>query len=606
MSAPSTEYDLIFAGGGAAACLIAGRLSTADPLLKILVLEAGLHTKDLPAHTQPARYFSHLAPTSKTVTFNVGNAAREIGGRQLIIPSGRCVGGGSSVNFTMYSRAMASDFDDWKTVHGNAGWSYKDLLPLLKKTETYQVGDDKPTHGYLGPLKVSHGGAYTNIGKQFLEVAAAYDKERGSTDDINSMLADTSINKYGRWEKWIDAESGRRSDVPHHFIYNQDHQNLIILDGKRVKRVLFEGTRAVGVEYTNDIISRPNSDQTLVTAKAAKLVVVSAGAFGSPTILERSGIGAKKTLEEAGVKQLVDLPGVGENYQDHNVVFVPYLADDEAETLDALFRGEKEEIDKCVTAWAQEGSGLMAHNGLDAGVKLRPTAQELEELGTQFKQQWTEYFANAPDKPVIWIGPVSAYLGDPSVATARKYYSVGYYTQYPASRGSVHIKSGGDLHAPPDFNPGFLRSEADVATLRWGYKKSRELARRMGVYRGEFTPGNPIFPASSGAACKESTGPVDISAPDITYTDEDEKALETYNRKFVQTAWHSLGTCSMRQREKGGVVNERLDVYGVQGLKVADISIAPSNVAANTYSTAVTIGEKAATIIAEELGIAGV
>ena len=97
----------------------------------------------------------------------------------------------------MYSRAMASDYDDWETVHGNTGWGYKDLLPLLKKSETYQVGDGKPTHGYSGPLKVSHGGAYTNVGKQFLEVAAAYDKECGSTDDINSMIASKSINKYG-------------------------------------------------------------------------------------------------------------------------------------------------------------------------------------------------------------------------------------------------------------------------------------------------------------------------------------------------------------------------------------------------------------------------
>ena len=123
------------------------------------------------------------------------------------------------------------------------------------------------------------------------------------------------------------------------------------------------GTRAVGVEYTNDIISKPDADQILVTVKASKLVIVSAGAFGSPTILERSGIGAKKVLDAAGVKQLVELPGVGENYQgiasfghmteqfiywgftDHNVVFVPYLADDEAETLDAIFRGEKEELD---------------------------------------------------------------------------------------------------------------------------------------------------------------------------------------------------------------------------------------------------------------------
>ena len=107
----------------------------------------------------------------------------------------------------MYSRAMASDFDDWETVHGNAGWSHKDLLPLLKKTETYQVGDGKPTHGYSGPLKVSYGGAYTNVGKQFLEVAAAYDRERGSTDDINGMLASTSINKYGVSHMYLPSTS---------------------------------------------------------------------------------------------------------------------------------------------------------------------------------------------------------------------------------------------------------------------------------------------------------------------------------------------------------------------------------------------------------------
>jgi len=359
------------------------------------------------------------------------------------------------------------------------------------------------------------------------------------------------------------------------------------------------------VEYTNDIISKPGSDQTLATAKASKLVVVSAGAFGSPTILERSGIGAKKTLEEVGVKPFIDLPGVGENYQDHNVIFIPYLADDEADTLDALFRGEKDEVDRCVALWTKEGKGLMAHNGIDAGIKLRPTAEELEELGPQFSRQWAEYFVDAPDKPVIWVGPVAAYLGDPSIASPRKYYSVGYYTQYPGSRGSVHIKSADDPHAAPDFNPGFLRDEGDVAALKWGYKRSREIARRMGVYRGEFVPGSPAFPAGE-AACGTAAGPVDIEAPNIKYTPEDEEVLEKYIRNSVQTAWHSLGTCSMKQRENGGVVDSRLNVYGVQGLKVADLSIAPSNVGANTYSTAVTIGEKAAIIIAEELGINGV
>lgn len=97
----------------------------------------------------------------------------------------------------MYTRAMNSDYDDWETVHGNTGWGHKDLNPLMQKTETYQVGNDKPTHGYGGPLKVSYGGAYTNVGKQFLDIAMAYDKERGLTDDVNGMTESTSVNKYG-------------------------------------------------------------------------------------------------------------------------------------------------------------------------------------------------------------------------------------------------------------------------------------------------------------------------------------------------------------------------------------------------------------------------
>ncbi|KAH7926098.1 alcohol oxidase [Leucogyrophana mollusca] len=609
MSNPAhSEYDIIFAGGGAAACLAAGRLADADSSLKILVLEQGLHTRNIDAHTQPARYFSHLKPTSKTVTFNVGNPSEELGGRSLVTPSGRCVGGGSSVNFTMYTRAAASDYDDWETVYGNAGWGSKDLLPLLKKacfatTECYQVKPNEPTHGYSGPLKVSWGGIYTNVGKQFLEVASQFDKERGFADDPNGLY---SCNTYGRWQKWIDGETGRRSDVPHHFIYNKNHENLEVIDGKRIKRVIFENNRAVGVEYSNDVVSLPDAEQTLRGVRASRLVVLSAGAFGSPTILERSGVGAKTILDQNGVKQVVDLPGVGENYQDHNVIFVPYLASDDAETLDALFRGEKEEEERCVAQWVKEGKGLLAHNGIDAGVKLRPTAEELEELGPEFQNRWQTHFANAPDKPVIWLGPVAAYLGDPSVASARKYYSMGYFTHYPASLGKVHIKSGEDHHAAPDFAPGFLSDPADVAALRWGYKKSRELARRMGIYRGEFTPGHPDFPGNTVATCKERDGSIDTSAPAIVYTADDEKAIEAYSRKFVQTAWHSLGTCAMMPREKGGVVDERLNVYGVEGLKVADISIAPGNVGANTYSTALVIGEKAAVIIGEDLGIKGI
>ncbi|THU98253.1 hypothetical protein K435DRAFT_838252, partial [Dendrothele bispora CBS 962.96] len=458
----STNFDIIFAGGGTAACLTAGRLAAADPNLKILLVEAGEHTKDMPAHIQPARYFSHLASTSKTMTFNVGKASNKIGGRSLITPSGRCVGGGSSVNFTMYTRGSASDYDDWETVHGNPGWGSKDLLPLMKKTETYQIKSGEATHGYSGPLKVSWGGAFTNVGQQFLDVAQAIDKDRGPTDDVNGLF---NCNGYGRWQKWIDAETGRRSDVPHHFIYTQEHnKNLVILTGQKVNRVIFEslmeptihrGNKAIGLEYVGDIVQRPDADQTIKTVYASKLVVIAGGAFGSPTILERSGIGRKDILEKNGVPVKVDLPGVGESYQDHAACFVPYQASDDAETLDALFRGEEAEVEKWLEMWPK-GKGLMAHNGVDAGIKMRPTEEDLKELGPEFEHRWKTYFENAPDKPVIYVGACSCFLGDITMAPPRKYYSVAYYTQYPVSTGSVHITSGNDAHARHDFDTGFL------------------------------------------------------------------------------------------------------------------------------------------------------
>ncbi|KAI5836369.1 alcohol oxidase-like protein [Schizophyllum commune Tattone D] len=599
------QFDIIFAGGGCAACVAAGRLAAADPSLKILILEAGEHTKDLDAHIQPFRYFSHLAPTSKTVTFNIGKPSPTIGGRSIITPSGRCLGGGSSVNFTMYNRAAASDFDDWETVYGNKGWHSKDLVPLLKKMETYQEEPNQPTHGYDGPLKVSYGGMYTNVGKQFLDTALAYDKERGPIDDVNGLY---KCDGYGRWAKFIDQKTGKRSDVPHHYIYNQEHnKNLVIITGQRVKKVILDAdNKATGVEYVNDTVLRPNADQTVKSAHAKRLVIVAAGAFGSPTILERSGVGNPEILKPLGIDVKVDLPGVGENYQDHNVVFVPYYAADDADTMDALFRAEKEEVDKWAKVWTEEGKGLIAHNGIDAGIKMRPTPAELKAMGKPFEERWKTYFENAPDKPVIWIGAVAAFLGDITVAPARKYYSVGFYTQYPVSRGSVHITDKEDANAVHDFDAGFLTDarEADVATLVWGYKKSRELARRMPVFRGEYLPANPQFKAGSAAECKgETSGPAALDTKDIEYTAEDQKEVERYVRNFVQTAWHSLGTCAMMPREKRGVVDSKLNVYGTKNLKVCDLSIAPANVGANTYSTALTIGEKSALIIAEELGI---
>ncbi|KZT68076.1 GMC oxidoreductase [Daedalea quercina L-15889] len=597
---PSTEVDIVIAGGGTSGLVIASRLAEADPSLSILVLEAGPPTHEDLAHVQPARYLSHLLPGSKTVRFYEGRKTEELGGRGVVVPCGQCLGGGSSVNFTVYARPAASDFDDWENTYGNVGWGSKDLIPLLRKSETYQAEGSAETHGYSGPLKVSYGGLFTNVGQQFLEVAARYDTKRSLIDDPNGLF---KCNAYGRWQKYISAENGRRSDVPHHYIYNRDFPRLEIRTGYLVKRVVFEGNRAVGVEYSSNARFRPEEPQGLLVARARKLVLVTAGTFGSPALLERSGIGSAALLRKLRVEPLVDLPGVGENYQDHQVVFCPYLARDEAETLDGIVRSDSDELEKWDAQWMKDGSGLMAHNGIDAGGKLRPSADELKVIGPQFRRRWESYFRDAPDKPVIWFGAVSEYVGDPSTVPKRKYLTIGYYVQYPASIGYVHITSADDVSAAPDFDPGFLQREEDLVLLRWGYKCSREFARRMSLYCGEYLPSHPKFAEGSQARCSSEGTPVAIDAPALQYNAEDDKAIDDYSRRMVQTSWHSLGTCAMKPCEQGGVVDSCLNVYGVTGLKVADMSIAPSNVCANTYSTALVIGEKAATIIMQELGI---
>ncbi|KAG1849320.1 GMC oxidoreductase-domain-containing protein [Suillus tomentosus] len=610
-----SEFDIVFAGGGATACVVAGRLAAYDPSLRILILEAGQHTLNKPIHVQPYQYPFNQAPTSTTVTFNIGNPSPRLNGRAPIVPSGRCVGGGSCVNFMVYTRAPASDYDDW----GVDGWESENLIPLMKKLETYEVQPGHPTHGYNGPIKVSSGGCEVGVSDEFIQVGTTYHK-RHYADDTNDL---ETCNTYSPWRKYIDGTTGRRSDAAHHYVYNQAHNpNLQVWDGKRVKRIIFEDKRAVGVEFTSDPVSCPDADQSSSIARALKLVVISGGAFGSPTILERSGIGAEAVLKRCGIQQLVNLPGVGENYQDHNVVFVPYLAADEVVTMDALWRGESIVQGKHVlpmipaiynhpnveslAQWNSNGKSLIAQNGLDSKIKWRPDDEELKAMGPVFQPRWKEFFQDRPDKAVaifLAIAGYGAQLSRPLILPPRNYMTAGYGTLYPVSVGSVHINVTENGKEGMDLTTGFLDDSSDIVPLDFGYKKTREIFRRMASYRGEIAAGHPDFPEGSAAACREASGPVDINAPDIVYTAEDDEAISQFHRDVVQTAWHSLGTCAMKPEEDRGVVDARLNVYGVSNLKVADMSISPLNVGTNTYSTALLIGERAAMIIAEDLGI---
>lgn len=194
-------------------------------------------------------------------------------------------------------------------------------------------------------------------------------------------------------------------------------------------------------------------------------------------------------------------------------------------------------------------------------------------------------------------------MGDPSAVPEGQYVTVGNYTAYPYSRGHIHI-TGSGVNDPIDFDVGFLSDENDIDLKKqvWAYKKSREIMRRTAMYRGELAIGHPTWPAGSKAASVDLEGPLS-NVKDVQYSAEDDKAIEQWIREHVETTWHSIATCKMAPREKNGAVDERLNVWGTTGLKLADLSIAPGNVGGNTNNTAMLIGEKAADIIIKDLGL---
>ncbi|KAJ7758036.1 alcohol oxidase [Mycena metata] len=597
------SYDVVFVGGGAAASIIAGSLSAAAPDLHILVLEGGPTTREKLEHIQPARYFSHLAPYSTTEQFVVSNPSDAVAGRNIIIPVGKCVGGGSSVNFMLYNRASASDYDDWDTEFNNTGWSSKTLIPLLEQAETYEVNPKAPTHGASGPLHVSYGGAgFLEIGQQFLDIGPQVEKNRPVGVDGNDFT-NKSINVFYRMPKWISGQ-GTRSDAPHHYLYTQQsNPNLVVSYGSRVTRVLFDKTlTATGVEFVYDKHVFPDYNPAPRQITATKLVVISAGAMGTPQVLERSGIGAKSILSSVGVKQIVDLPGVGETYRDHVFLVSPYFADPNTTTFDPIFRADPTTWTQALAQWDANRTGLIAANGVDAAIKMRPTTAELADIGPEFTARWNSFYASKPDKPLFWLSALAGLPADQTGLPVTQYMSSGCFLGYPESTGSIHISSATDVYAPANYSSGFLTAQSDVAALRWGYKKGREILRRMPAFRGALIPAHPQFATNSTAALTE-TGPVPLDAPDVVYSAADDQAIDDYIRGFVGTSWHSFGTAPMKPLAQGGVVDSNLNVYGVKNLKIADVSIGPEMVNANTYSTAIAIGANAFQIIAKELGI---
>ncbi|KAH8659674.1 alcohol oxidase [Ilyonectria robusta] len=579
------EVDVIIAGGKS------HRLLLADPKLSILLIEGGPNNYNMPNIVHPVFFLDHLHPTSQTTIFY---KTKQHADREVIVPSGGTIGGGSSINFMMYTRAQRSDFDSWKS----RGWSADELWPYLK-LENYHGQGEKDHHGSDGPVHVPDS-TFRARGSQDDFIGAAAQVGWPEIKDLQTLDANNGIE---RWQRYISKDV-KRQDTAHKYLHeklrSRDSPNLHALVESKVVRVLFDDDkRAIGVEYTPNPDLQPTlatPQQPKLTVRARNQVIVSCGACGTPPVLERSGLGDPEVLKKVGVPVVVDLPAVGRDYQDHNLSLYPYRTSlKPRETIDVVLRnpGNRQNL-------IDAKDDTLGWNSIGISSKLRPTEEDVAALGPEFQAAWNQDFKNAPDRPLMLMGVL---LGRPIVCPEAQYVTIGNYTAYPYSRGHMYI-TGPELSDPLDFDVGFFSDAHDIDLKKqiWAYKKQREIMRRTSMYRGELAPGHPAFPAGSEVGCIETYTPLS-NVKDLKYSPEDDAAIEKWLRENIGTTWHSLGTAKMAPREEFGVADESLNVWGTKGLKIADLSILPMNVGANTNNTAIVVGEKAAAILIQELGL---
>ncbi|MEJ2576016.1 MAG: GMC family oxidoreductase N-terminal domain-containing protein [Gammaproteobacteria bacterium] len=509
MSTLDQGFDYIVVGAGSAGCVLANRLS-ADPDKRVLLLEAG--------------------GTDSNPWIHMGIASR-----RLQWPRGKVLGGSSSLNGLLYVRGQPQDYDRWAAI-GNQGWSFQEVLPYFKKSEDQERGANE-FHGVGGPLKVSDLRLRRPIADYFIqaatEVGIPFNEDYNGARQEGVAYFQQTAHKGFRWStaKGFLRPARRRP-------------NLTVLTGAHTTRVLFEGCRAVGVECL--------TGGELRQMRAAREVILSAGAIGSPQILQLSGIGPKALLDTVGVPLVKDLPGVGRNLQDHLQIRLVY------KTSQRTLNDEVNNIFK--QAWVglqywltRTGPLTLAASQVAIFTKSNPQA---ERPDIQFHMQ-----PLSADKPGDGVHNFSAFTS--SVCQLRPY-----------SRGYLAIKSKDPLEHPA-IHPNYLSDERDRQVAVDGIKVARRIA----------------------AAPALSQHIIDEYVPGYRYQSDGE--LLEAARHYSQTIYHPTGTCKMGH-DPMAVVDDRLRVHGTRGLRVVDASIMPEIVSGNTNAPTIMIGEKASDMILED------
>jgi choline dehydrogenase len=522
-------YDFVVVGGGTAGLVAAARLSEL-PEASVLVLEAG-SAKDDPLLEVPELWSQ--TNLSEFDWAYLTEPQQAMGGETVYSAAGRGVGGSSNIYHMIHNRGRDADYDSW-AYGGAAGWSAKDVLPYLQRIENQRDGTN-PTAGQGGPITVVNAGDEGNpVSQAFVDACV----ELGYP-----AVADVNVDYFGVGWHHLDIKDGKRNGVrTGYYEPVKDRANLVVRAESTATRLLFEGSRCVGVEYLNG--------GELKQVRAAREVVVSSGAIESPKLLLLSGIGDPKQLAEFGIDVRVDLPGVGENYQNHPLVIGPTGYMDKPGPSEGV-------INEPALFWGSE-PGLLAPDLELWFLPRAPWGEKLIEKLVQWKTTGSATSVHEQDE-------VDPHLVIMLPAVVR-----------PLSRGWIRLAST-DPTVRPRVNPNFYAERADLVRAT----DCTEIARE--VFRSR---------AFTGQWGVKEVAP----GPDVKTRAE----LETWVSRNTGSYHHYSGTCKMGIDELA-VVDAQLRVHGVQGLRVADTSVMPTIVSAHTHTTAVMIGERVADFIKQDL-----
>jgi choline dehydrogenase len=531
-SVDGAEFDYVIIGAGSAGCVLANRLS-ADPSHRVLLIEAGPPDSYIWIHI-PVGYFKTMH-NPRTDWCMKTEPDPGLNGRQLQWPRGRVLGGSSSINGLLYIRGQPEDYDQWRQL-GCTGWSYDDVLPFFRRSEDQERGESE-FHGAGGPLAVSDMRVQRDVCDAYIDAAEEIGIPRN--DDFNGATQE------GAGYFQLTVRNGRRCSAAVGYLNPAKRRpNLRVVTGALVHRIIVQDGRATGVELSADGVTQ--------RVRAAAEVLLSAGALNSPHLLELSGIGRGEVLRDIGVPVVQELPGVGENLQDHlqaRSVYKcnrPTLNDEVNHPVRKVMIG----LDYMLR---RRGPMSMGASQVCIFARTHPSKATPD---VQFHIQ-----PLSADKPGDGLHRYSAFTA--SVCQLR-----------PESRGRLVPRSA-DPREIVAIHPNYLATLTDQQTIVDGMK----LARRLAATRA----------LSSFITEELVPGPL---------VQTDEEMLENA-RNTATTIYHPVGTCRMGTDTRA-VVDARLRVQGVRGLRVVDASIMPTLVSGNTNAPAIMIGEKAASMILED------